>query len=478
MSEGEFELDDWIFGLPGEQRFTQDSPVLLEVWRSYGEEPGKPQDLLLTPHKDSSAADLLAALPTKRVARKKMGLAYNDGYVVATLDFRQLVRQVVPLSHWWSLVLPPEGDRLDLWVKSVRGFDDLVPPVAQKRDRSFRPDLLAWYIALVGRIELGKAKDKAGSSKKAAIGSGSGAASRSRRWRAESPGSTSPGASPAVDRLRQPYGRTALSRSRLAVKADAAERVLRSAAGSSPGRWSTPVSTPPPGLPPSQRKRRARARSGRGPRRLLPRPRHLRLHPVAPDCLRRERRPQTRRARRDRGSDRQREGDRLGHPRAAAPRPARRHLRAAGSRSWHPRRRNRRRRLAAERQGNAVGGEPGRDLPRHQSLRHAGLRAPTATGRSSRSRRRCSSSGTSTRRSDMQVIHGANLSLSLDHDLANYAVRPHADLRRVRAPDRQRRRRRGRRRQRRPAPSTRTRPASSGTASAWWRSPTRAMPRT
>ena len=282
MSDGEFELDDWIFGLPGEQRFTQDSPVLPEVWRSYGEEPGKPQDLLLTPHKDSSAADLLAALPTKRVARKKMGLAYNDGYVVATLDFRQLVRQVVPLSHWWSLVLPPEGGRLDLWVKSVRGFDDLVPPVAQKRDRSFRPDLLAWYLALVGRVELGKAKAKAGSSKKAG--------DRLRQWRRfalagagvlKAPVPPAPERAPLWTVSVNRTARTALSRSRLAVKADAAERVFAIGCGELRlGGGRHRCRRHPPGLPPSQRKRRARARSGRGPRRLLPRPRHLRLHPV------------------------------------------------------------------------------------------------------------------------------------------------------------------------------------------------------
>ena len=47
---------------------------------------------------------------------------------------------------------------------------------------------------------------------------------------------------------------------------------------------------------------------------------------------------------------------------------------------------------------------------------------------------------------DQPVIHGVNLSLSLLHDVENLRLRPHADLRRVRAPGRQRcrGRRRGR----------------------------------
>ena len=115
MSNGTFALEDWIFGLPGEQRLTQDSPVLPEVWRRYAEEPGEPQDLLLTPHKDSSAAKLLHALPGHgpRGRKKETGLAYNEGYVVACLDLHRLLSEVIPLSPWWSRIWPPGEERLD-----------------------------------------------------------------------------------------------------------------------------------------------------------------------------------------------------------------------------------------------------------------------------------------------------------------------------------------------------------------------------
>jgi len=56
------DLGRWIFGSDAERRFTQDSPVLPEVWLRFGEEPHGRQDLLLTPHQHSNAARLTRAL--------------------------------------------------------------------------------------------------------------------------------------------------------------------------------------------------------------------------------------------------------------------------------------------------------------------------------------------------------------------------------------------------------------------------------
>jgi hypothetical protein len=226
MSNGTFALEDWIFGLPGEQRFTQDSPVLPEVWLRYGEKPGESQDLLLTPHKDSSAAELLAALPKRRLRRsarrrEKTGLAYNEGYVVAYLDFHQLVREVIPLSPWWSRIWLPDVGRLDLWVKGVDGPDALAPRGASDDGHSFRPDWLAWFLALVGRVEPARTKPKEGTWfeqwRRLAL--------RGARLLKElAPRPTAPDLLWTVSINRE--ARTALSRSRLAVKADAAERVF------------------------------------------------------------------------------------------------------------------------------------------------------------------------------------------------------------------------------------------------------------
>lgn len=206
MSNGVLALENWIFGQPGERRFTQESPVLPGVWRRFGEQPRASHDLLLTPHKDSSAAELLASLREHVGLGKRSGgadLAYNDGYVVARLDFHQLVRQVVPLSPWWERMIADSRGGEAAFLKG---------------------ESAAWYLALVGRIESGELPEEAANEGVAEL--------RQRFMRVaaelfdgflirEAPPST-PLWAVSINR----EARTALSRSRLAVKADAAERVF------------------------------------------------------------------------------------------------------------------------------------------------------------------------------------------------------------------------------------------------------------
>ena len=55
-------LGPWIFGSQQLKRFTQDSPVMPDVWLEYGREPNAAIDLLLEPHADSSTAELAKAV--------------------------------------------------------------------------------------------------------------------------------------------------------------------------------------------------------------------------------------------------------------------------------------------------------------------------------------------------------------------------------------------------------------------------------
>ena len=110
-------LEHLIFGMPASRRFTQDSPVLPDVWiecgMTYGRGP-EPLDLLLTPHRDKSAAELSRDLRrrlqreqgTKRWERSHPAtepnaeIAYHQASVVAKLYLDELVRVVLPLSSW------------------------------------------------------------------------------------------------------------------------------------------------------------------------------------------------------------------------------------------------------------------------------------------------------------------------------------------------------------------------------------------
>ncbi|MEX2105262.1 MAG: S8 family serine peptidase [Solirubrobacterales bacterium] len=155
MAVDRLEFEQWIFGSEEERRFTQDSPVLPDVWVSFAADSSSRQDLLLTPHEHSSAAKLMGALQERFPAedRADLGISYNDGYVVAYLGFHQLVREVVPLSEWWRRTWPPKGGVASL-LKASKGTARAADAFRPRPSRSgFRADWLGSYLELVGRIE-------------------------------------------------------------------------------------------------------------------------------------------------------------------------------------------------------------------------------------------------------------------------------------------------------------------------------------
>jgi hypothetical protein len=110
-----------IFGPEAGRRFTQDTPVLPEVWLTYAVNPGRPIDLLLTPFQ-KSASGLTTPGRIAREIRRQFGaadgegrlgeieLTYNLSTVVAKLRFDELVRIVLPMSRWWQKHVVDEAE--------------------------------------------------------------------------------------------------------------------------------------------------------------------------------------------------------------------------------------------------------------------------------------------------------------------------------------------------------------------------------
>jgi len=152
------------------KRFTQDSPILPEVWLSGGVEYCRNSDvrvdLLLTPHRDQTAGLLARAIldgldaaftnterpafgggtrPLNRyddspLTKPTWTVSVNQTSVAASLTFKELVTCVLPLSPWWKRnLIDPE----------------LCPDKDEtKRDKQQREDELAWMERLVGVIAL------------------------------------------------------------------------------------------------------------------------------------------------------------------------------------------------------------------------------------------------------------------------------------------------------------------------------------
>ncbi len=103
MSFNREKIEDLIFGQSGQRRFTQDSPILPDVWIAYCRDISRPVDLLLNPRRESSPPELHKALSERLVKKtdespNPWSLAYNESYVAADLSFEELICIVLPLS--------------------------------------------------------------------------------------------------------------------------------------------------------------------------------------------------------------------------------------------------------------------------------------------------------------------------------------------------------------------------------------------
>ena len=109
---GREQLEDLIYRHDGLTRFTQDSPVLPDVWFEFGRTPTAKIDLLLNPHYEASPGrvaqvieERLAVEQTSKAAKRfkcddsrSSDIAYNQSTVVVRLCFHELIRVVLPLT--------------------------------------------------------------------------------------------------------------------------------------------------------------------------------------------------------------------------------------------------------------------------------------------------------------------------------------------------------------------------------------------
>ena len=129
-------VDHTLLGPARDRRQLQDSPLLGDVWAAYANEPAKPQELLITPHRvdpefkrlahatgDAKHARIkgqtvgqVAAAIDRRVDRGKKRERYAEiacvqGVIAARLYFDEILKIVAPMTSWWSAQLKSEEMR-------------------------------------------------------------------------------------------------------------------------------------------------------------------------------------------------------------------------------------------------------------------------------------------------------------------------------------------------------------------------------
>jgi serine protease AprX len=110
-----------LLGPADDRRMMQDSPLLGDVWTAYAFDAGATRDVLITPHKNATAALVASRIPDELTLREKERvreknpaptsrkkqqpkIAYLQGLVAARLYFDEVLRVLVPMSHWWLSV--------------------------------------------------------------------------------------------------------------------------------------------------------------------------------------------------------------------------------------------------------------------------------------------------------------------------------------------------------------------------------------
>ena len=160
-------IEELFYGRPEHQRrFTQDFPVLPDVWIAYGRAPADRIEVLLTPHTESNAAAVATALRA-RLEQDRTGDAwknehpglgpprvlFNESVVLATLSFWELLRGALPLTDWWRQVIAPLGQE---WTRAAL-MDAATRLTAEAAGKSLvpgaDPKLLLKLIRIAGAIE-------------------------------------------------------------------------------------------------------------------------------------------------------------------------------------------------------------------------------------------------------------------------------------------------------------------------------------
>lgn len=175
-----------LLGPTNDRRQLQDSPVLGDVWVAYAMKPADAIDLLITPHKTRPAgpvavliAQRIGKLNVKRTKNQEAQIAYLQGLVAARLFFEELLRVIVPMTQWWndrkiqeSLNEYVGADRLKKRIQAVIKWTRAKNEDAQAKAAEEFADFtsLDRYISLAGLILW--AAHQAKNSRKVSLGAG------------------------------------------------------------------------------------------------------------------------------------------------------------------------------------------------------------------------------------------------------------------------------------------------------------------
>lgn len=100
-------VDLVLLGPTNDRRQLQDSPILGDVWLAFATKPAIPMDLLITPRRELTASRVAREIAQRvkdlrREEVQQAQVAYLEGLVAARLFFQEVVRVILPMTEWWQ----------------------------------------------------------------------------------------------------------------------------------------------------------------------------------------------------------------------------------------------------------------------------------------------------------------------------------------------------------------------------------------
>ncbi|MFN2515544.1 MAG: S8 family peptidase [Pyrinomonadaceae bacterium] len=100
-----------LLGPLDDRRQLQDSPILGDVWVEFGKKSSEDLDVLIAPYRGQHAGIVAAAIDDGLgLADDRANIAFLQGLVVARLTFEEVLRVVVPKTKWWIDKWSKAGD--------------------------------------------------------------------------------------------------------------------------------------------------------------------------------------------------------------------------------------------------------------------------------------------------------------------------------------------------------------------------------
>jgi serine protease AprX len=94
-------IEFMLLGPVEDRRQLQDSPILGDVWVQFGKEPRKEADVLISPYRGQHAGKVAEKIDTDLPEDRDARISFLQGLIVAKLTFKEVAEVVVPKTKWW-----------------------------------------------------------------------------------------------------------------------------------------------------------------------------------------------------------------------------------------------------------------------------------------------------------------------------------------------------------------------------------------